>query len=147
MALAKTFRFSGLRVLLGDGATPTEGFVAPCGLTERSFSKSKELGETNTPDCIDDDAASSTERDVVSKSSTISGGGVLDEDALTEWIAFSESDLSRNVRVELWRGTKIGHWEGAFHLESFEITGTRGERVAVEVTMQSDGAVPWTVAP
>lgn len=144
MTAAQTFKFSGLKVLIGDGATPTEVFAAPCGLTERSFSLSKELGESQVPDCDDEDAASWTERDVTSKAAEISGQGVLAADALPVWRAFIESDQSKNVHVELHRnGTKIGHWAGKFHLESFQISGSRGERVNVEVSMQSDGACLW----
>lgn len=147
MAQAQTFRFSGLRVLIGDGATPTEGFAAPCGLTERSLSLSKEFGETNTPDCTDEDGASWMERDVTSKSGAIAGTGVLDASALDEWRGFFESDTSKNLRVELWRDSaKVGHWQGKFHLESFEVSGTKGERVTIDISAQSDGAVLWTAA-
>lgn len=144
MAQAQTFRFSGLRVLLGDGAEP-EVFAAPCGFTERSLSLSKELGSTNVPDCTDEDAAPWTERDVTAKSAEISGQGVLDAAALVIWQGFFGDDASRNVRVELWRnGAKTGHWAGAFHLESLEVGATQGERATVQVSLQSDGAVVWT---
>jgi predicted secreted protein len=143
MAQAETFRFSGLRVLLGDGET-VETFATPCGFTERSISFSKELGESNVPDCDNEDGASWIERDVVSKSATISGTGMLDAGALATWQDFWDTDASRNARVELWRNNvKTGHWAGAFHMEAFENTGTKGERVAIQVTMQSDGAVNW----
>lgn len=144
MAQAETFRFSGYRVLLGDGADP-EVFATPCGFTERSFSQSKEFGETNTPDCADEDGPSWIERDVTSKSASINGTGVLDESALDTWLEFWDSDASRNARVELWRnGVKKGHWLGKFHMETFETSATKGERVAVTVAMQSDGSVTWT---
>lgn len=144
MAQAQTVRFSGLRVLLGDGETP-EVFAAPCGFTERSLTLSKELGSTNVPDCADEDAAPWTERDVTSKSAEISGQGVLDVTALTVWQARFDSDASGNARVEVWRsGAKVGHWLGAFHLESLELGATQGERATVQVGMQSDGVVTWT---
>lgn len=146
MAQAQTVRFSGLRVLLGDGAEPDEGFTAPCGLTERSLTLSKELGENNVPDCTNEDAASWTERDVVSKSAEIAGQGVVDIVALATWQDFYASDTSKNVRVEVWRGTKVGHWQGAFHLESLEIGATKGERATIQPSLQSDGAVAWTPA-
>lgn len=144
MAQAQTFRFSGVRVLLGDGAAP-EVFVAPCGFTERSLSLSKELGSTNVPDCTDEDAAPWTERDVTAKSAEISGQGVLDVAALAIWQDFFDSDVSQNARVELWRaGAKVGQYVGKFHLESFELGATVGERATVQVGMQSDGAVVWS---
>jgi hypothetical protein len=146
MALAQTFRFSGYRVLLGDGADP-EAFTAPCGFTERSISFNRELSETNTPDCADEDAPSWLERDVTSMSATINGTGVLEATALPTWLALLGTTVSFNARVELWReGAKVGHWQGAFALESFETSGTKGERVQVTVAMQSDGAVLYTAA-
>ncbi len=143
MAQAKTVRFSGLRVLLGGGEEP-EVFAAPCGFTERSLTLSKELGSTNVPDCTDEDAAPWTERDVTSKSAEIGGQGVLDITALAVWQERFASDASGNARVEVWRaGVMIGHWLGAFHLESLEIGATQGERATIQVSMQSDGAVTW----
>lgn len=147
MAQAQTFRFSGYRVLLGAGDSP-ETFSSPCGFTERSISFNRELAETNVPSCTDEDAPSWLERDVTSMSATISGQGVLDATALTAWIAKLETTESFNARVELWReGAKVGTWAGAFALESFETAGTKGERVTVNVTMQSDGAIVWTAGP
>lgn len=147
MATAQTFRFSGYRVLLGDGGSP-ENFTAPCGFTERSISINRELAETNTPDCADEDAPSWLERDVTSQSATISGQGVLEATALPTWIALLATTESTNARVELWReGAKVGTWAGAFQLESFETSGTKGERVTVNVTMQSDGVVTYTAGP
>jgi len=143
MATAQTFRFSGLRVLLGQGDSP-ETFASPCGFTERSFSRTKEMGESLVPDCTDEDAASFPERDIQSKSASISGTGVLDATALDTWEEFWDSDTSRNVRVELWRGgVKRGHWAGAFQLESLEISATKGERVTIEASLMSDGAFAW----
>lgn len=146
MALAQTFRFSGYRVLLGDGADP-EVFSAPCGFTERSIAFNRELSETNTPDCADEDAPSWLERDVTSMSATISGQGVLEATALPVWLGLLGTTVSFNARVELWReGAKVGHWQGAFALESFETAGTKGERVTVNVSLQSDGVVAYTAA-
>lgn len=146
MALAQTFRFSGYRVLIGDGADP-EAFAAPCGFTERSISFNRELSDTNVPDCADEDAPSWLERDVTSMSATIGGTGVLEATALPTWLGLLETTASFNARVELWReGVKVGHWQGAFQLESFETSGTKGERVSVTVSLQSDGAVTYTAA-
>lgn len=144
MAQAQTFRFSGVRVLLGNGATP-EVFAAPCGFTERSLALTKELGSTNVPDCTDEDAAPWTERDVTAKSAEIAGQGVLDAAAVVIWQERFANDASGNARVELWRnGAKVGHWLGAFHIESLELGATQGERATIQVSMQSDGAVAWT---
>jgi len=146
MATALSYRFSGVRILLGDGATP-EVFAAPCGFTERSISFNNELGETNSPDCADEDAAAYTERDVVSTSVSISGQGVLAVDSIATWIAYFASKVSKNCRAELWRnGVITGYWAGAFQMESLEIGATKGERATLQVSLQSDGAVAWTAS-
>lgn len=147
MAQATTVRFSGFRVLIGDGETPTEGFANPCGFTERAFSINRELSETNVPSCTDDDAPSWLERDTTSQSATVSGQGVLAIESLPMWIEKLETTESFNARVEVWvAGAKVGTWSGAFQLESFETSGTRGERVTVNVTLQSDGIVTYVAA-
>lgn len=144
MVLAKVFNFSGIRALLGDAATP-EVFIAPCGFTERSLTLSKSLGEVNIPDCTDEDIASWVGRDVISKSATLSGSGVLDSDALIKWQSFFATDTSKNARLELYRaGAKVGHWQGAFHLESLEVGGSQGQKATITTTLQSDGEVAWT---
>lgn len=145
MAQAKVFNYSGIRVLLGDGATP-EVFSAPCGFTERSLTLSKSLGEINIPDCSNEDVASWVGRDVISKSASLTGSGVLDADALTVWRnAFTTSDASKSARMELYRdGAKVGHFQGKFHVESFEIGGSQGQKASISVTLQSDGEVTWT---
>lgn len=143
MALAKVVNFSGLRVLLGDGADP-QAYAAGCGFTERSLTLSKALGETNIPDCSDEDKADWVGRDVTSMSAAIAGSGVLDTDSLAKWQAFFASNTPKDCRVEVWRlGAKVGTWEGAFHLENFGVTGTRGQKVGISVSMQSDGEVTW----
>ncbi|CAN7598866.1 phage tail tube protein [Bosea sp. LjRoot237] len=146
MAAATTIRYSGYRVLLGDGADP-EVFSAPCGFTERSFSVNRELSETNVPDCTSEDSPSWLERDTTSQSASINGTGVLSIEALPTWLALLGTTESFNARIEIWvAGAKVGHWQGAFALESFESSATKGERVNVTVSMQSDGVVAYTAA-
>lgn len=144
MALAKVFNYSGIRALLGSG-TGTITYSAPCGFTERSLTLSKSLGEINIPDCSNEDVASWVGRDVISKSATLSGSGVLDADALAVWqAAFTTSDASIPARLELHRaGAKVGHFEGNFHVESLEIGGSQGQKASISVTLQSDGEVKW----
>lgn len=147
MAQAATIRFSGYRVLISDGGSPAT-FSAPCGFNERSFNLTRELSETVTPDCADEDAPAWTERDTTSMSASITGQGVLDVSALAIWESVLDTTESVRMRVELWReGAKIRHWEGLFQLESFETSATRGERVNVNVSLQSDGIITRTNFP
>lgn len=147
MAQAQTLPFSAFKVLLESTATPGT-FIAPCGLTERSLSLTKETNDTTVGDCDDEDAAAWVERDVVSKSASISGDGVMARQSIAVWQAAYESDAPINVRVER-SGTAAqggGYYLGTFHLTSFEQGATRGERATASIEMSSSGPVVWTPA-
>ena len=147
MAEASTIPFSGVRVMLESATTPNT-FVAPCGLTQRSVTFSKETTDSVVPDCTDEDAAAWPQRDVVSKSVSISGEGVLARESLPRWRAAWESDEPVKARVEL-SGTAAqggGAWTGLFHLTSKAFDATKGERCKLQVEMQSTGAVTFTAA-
>lgn len=141
MARPVTMKFGKFFVRLSDGATPPV-FAAPCGFTQKSFSRSKTLSSVNVPDCDNPDAAAWEERDVQSMSATISGSGVLAKEALPVWEAalVSTDSVECEVELEFPDGTS-SVYTGLFHLESFEVTGSQGERVQVSVTMQSDGEI------
>jgi predicted secreted protein len=146
MAQATTLPFSAFKVLLETDVAGT--FAAPCGLTERSVTFSKETNDTTSIDCDDEDAPSWVDRDVVSLSASISGEGVMARESLELWRdAFTTTDTV-NARVEVG-GTAAqggGYWAGKFHLTSFEPGATRGERVSVSVEMASSGPVTWVDA-
>lgn len=147
MTAATTLPFSGVKVLL-ESATVPGTFVAPCGLTERSLTLSKETNDTNIPDCTDEDAASWVGRDVVSKSASISGNGVMAKESHPRWRAAYEANTPVLCRVEVagLAAAGGGYWSGNFHLTSFVIGAERGQRVTAEIEMQSDGPVIWTAA-
>lgn len=136
MAKATTLKFSQFLILIGDGGSP-QGFGDPCGLTSRGFNRTAEMNDTNTPDCDDPDAPSWLERDVVSLAGEMTGSGVVAEESIDTWDEWFESGESRDVRIEL--NTRV--WEGRAKLSQFNITGERGQRVNVEVTIVSDGPI------
>lgn len=146
MAQATTLPFSAFKVMLETATAGT--FAAPCGLTERSITFSKETNDTTSIDCDDEDAPAWVDRDVVSLSATISGEGVMARESIELWRdAFTTTDTV-NARIEIG-GTAAqggGYWEGKFHLVNFEPGATRGERVSVSVEMQSSGPVTWVDA-
>ena len=149
MAVATTFKYSKLIILLEDQTTPGN-YAAPCGLTERSFSLSKELTDILVPDCADEDAPAWTGRDVRSISASINGSGVLASESFEEWRSFAQSTVFRNVRVIIAQDTTGttpgdgGFWTFKAHVESFEITGNIGEKVQISIALQSDGEAVWT---
>lgn len=147
MALATTYPYSGVKVLL-ESATVPGTFVAPCGLTGRSVNFSKEMNEVPVVDCDNDDLVSPVVRDAASSSVSISGDGVLARESLARWRAAYESSNPVLTRV-LVAGTLAqggGQWEGSFHVTSFNIGGEKGQRVTAGVEMLSTGAVVWTAA-
>lgn len=135
-----------MRVLLGNGATP-EVFSAPCGLTTKGLTVSKNLAEVSIPDCDDPDAPYWMARDVESMSSSISGEGVLAAESEALWNAavFSTDNVSVRVEVEFTTGTRV--WEGAYHLSEFTVNAQQGQRVSANISLQSDGIVNSTWIP
>ena len=148
MAPPVTARFGKMLIKLGDGATPTEVFAAPCGLTSKSITFSKNLSEVDLPDCDDPDAATWLGRDAQSLSAAVSGDGVLPASAIqTWWDAFkSTSPINVEISIEYSTGTML--WEGAMHVENFEPNAERSGRVQAGIGMQSDGEMTgtWTAA-
>lgn len=142
MAQPVTIKFGKMRVYLGDGESP-EVFTAPCGFTERSFTRSKSLNETQLPDCLDEDAAVVVARDVASIDWAVTGQGVMASEAVEVWDAFYDSTDSRNVRVEFVWPAPLGTitYTGLAHLENFEIGATVGNRVTVNISLAADGAL------
>ncbi|ACL61337.1 phage tail tube protein [Methylobacterium nodulans] len=146
MAEAATLPFSGVSVKL-ESLTQAGTFEAPCGLTERSISFAKETNSVAIPDCANEDAAPFVARDVVSKSVTVNGKGVMARQSLARWRAAFEADIPVRIRIDIAATESGGHWEGLFHLTSFEVGAIRGERCTVTVALQSSGPVPFTPAP
>lgn len=143
MAKPVTVRFGKFIVRLSDGATPPV-FSAPCGFTQKSFTRNKTLGETQIPDCDDPDAPAWQARDVQAMSGTISGSGVLAKSALPVWEDAFASEESIECEVEfIYPDGDSDIYTGRFHLESLETQAAMGERVQISVTLQSDGEIEY----
>lgn len=143
MSRPETIKFGKFFVRLSDGAAPAV-FTAPCGFTSKSFTRNKTLNETQVPDCEDPDAPAWVERDVQSMAATISGSGVLAKAAIPVWEAALASTDSIATEVEfVYADETSDFYQGRFHIESFEVNGSLGERVQVSVTMQSDGEITY----
>ena len=143
MARPETVKFGKVVVSLAKFGTGT-GFGAPCGLTQKSFVRSKSLNDVAVPDCDDPDAPAWSERDVASMSATISGSGVLAKSAIPDWEAALADGDSVACQVEvIYANNDVDVYLGNFHVENFEIGATRGDRAQVSITMQSDGAISY----
>lgn len=139
--------FSKFVVLIEDPAQPGQ-FRAPCGFNTRSMTINKDVVETTTPDCDDEDAAVWTERAAQTKSIEISGEGVFAAEDIGRWRSFALADASWNckVKVDLPKAQGGGEWAGKFLLTSFETSGERKNHVMFNMTLQSDGEIAWTDA-
>ena len=146
MAQATVIGFSKFKVELGDGAAP-EVFTAPCGFNARALNQSKNLSEIDIPDCDDEDAATWVGREVRSKTWNVSGEGVLPEESIEEWEAFWESSTSRSVKVTLEYPTTQVVKTGKGHLETYNQTANRGEKVGKNIVIQGDGALTVVITP
>lgn len=132
--MATTLKFSQFLIELGNGAVP-EVWAAPCGLTSRGFSRTAATNDTNNPPCDDPDAPSWLERDVVSLSGSLSGSGVVADEDYDVWETWFNGAVSKNVRITL--GTRT--WIGACLLTKLDITGSRGKRTELSVSIDTDG--------
>lgn len=138
MAQAATIKGTQLLIKIGDGASP-EVFTHPCLINgERGIQFQSDTNQVIIPDCAnpDDPAWKQVTKDGFS--ATISGAGVLDTASIADFDAWFQSDDAKNVRVYV---NAVGYWSGAFKLTEWSITGARGDKAQVSVTLVSDGAL------
>lgn len=145
MAKPTTKRFGDFIVQVESADSPNV-FAAPCGLTTKSFNQTASTNETQVPDCTDPDAAVNVERDVVSLSRELSGSGVMATESFTIWQTWYDSADARTCRVYP-KGSTGGYYEGDFILSAFNLTAELGQKVNIDVTLQSDGACLWNAGP
>lgn len=147
MAKPTTTKGGLLRILLGNSATPIV-YAAPCGLTSKSLTISKGLEEVNIPDCDDPTAIDWLGRDATSLSMSVSGEGVLAQEAVETWLDAAESPDSVPVKVEMEFPTTTWTWTGYMQVESAEIGAPSNTgRVTINLSMQSDGEMARTSNP
>lgn len=139
MAQPHTYTFGEFLI---EVETTPGNFGAPCGLTSKSFNLQAATADTNVPDCDDPDAPSWLERDVTSLSRDITGSGILAEESLELWDDWGTSANPKNVQISLTDGVNgTRTWAGSYILSGFEVTGSIGEKVGVNVSMVSNGEV------
>jgi len=140
MAALTPLRGTQLYIKIGNGASP-EVFAHPCLINaKRGIKFTTSTNKVVIPDCTNPDDPAWTQAIKDAISATIDGAGVLDNVLAT--IQFYDAWLRdpdpRNVKVYL--GT-VGHWDGAFDLTNFEVTGDRKDNAEVSITLESNGAL------
>lgn len=142
MAQPTTLRFGAGALYISDNGSPDQ-YIKVCGFNEFTLEISKETNDVTVPDCDDPDAPSWTERDVLALGWTMSGSGILAKESLSMIEDATRQSNASRVRLELagagvGGGTPNRRYEGDAHV-AFTITGTRGEKIQIEVNVEGDG--------
>jgi hypothetical protein len=150
MALAKTIKFAQTSILLGNGATPTEVFSAPCGFEELTMSININSQDEDIPDCDDPDVAAWVITTITSQQMVLSGNGVLDTDAMQDWQDWwlDNGAEERNVRWfrDLTGANGGGYFQAPAVLTGYEETHARRARGRMSVTLNLNGKPTFTPA-
>ena len=133
-----------LLILVGDGNSP-EVFAQPCGLTTTGIDFKASTNTTLIPDCDDPEAPAWEAKDVNGLSATVTGTGVMAVESFDLWNDWFQSAESKNLQIKL-DNASLGYWAGEFILSDLKYSGTRGEKVTIDVTIDNTGAVPWVPA-
>lgn len=138
---------SGLKLLLkmGDGALP-EVFTAACSITAKTVNFEGQENTFDIPDCEDPEAISWLVSEMASKRVTIEGSGTLNaldfDDFFVWWDGGEDKNCKVVIDVPNADGGRI--LSGAFKVPSFQLTGNRGEKMNVSITVASSGPVVKT---
>lgn len=138
MATATTGSFSQFKILLGDGATPTELFNPVCGLTSRGLSGSADVSTSEVPDCANEDLPSWQEKDVKSIGASLSGSGMWSKEAHQQLMAWFLSGARKNVKVQ-YANTTVGDIEylsGPAVLTQLNHAAEKGGRITAEISIE-----------
>lgn len=133
-----------LLILVGDGASP-EVFATPCGLTTATFSMTAATGNTAIPDCSDPELPVWDVKDITSLSAQVTGSGVMAVESFAIWNNWFTGAQAKNAQIKL-DNSGLGQYEGQFILSSFKLTGTRGQKVTVDITLENNNALVWVPA-
>lgn len=140
MAPPTTLKGTQLYIKIENDASP-QVFAHPCLInSERGITFRSTTNDIVVPDCADPDDPAWRELVKDALSAGVTGAGVLDNKLATiqTYDSWHRSDDAK--RVQVWLGT-IGYWEGDFKLTEWSITGNRGDKAQVSLTLESDGVV------
>lgn len=150
MTQAVTLRGTKILVKIGDGATP-ETFTNNCSINgARSFQLQCQTNDTAVPDCDDPDLMAWIESEKVSLNATVSGAGVTNVGDVPFFYAYAASPDPRNCRIVIDAGSGVngnGYFAGAFLCDGFTVSGDRGNKSDISITLKSTGVVSWVDVP
>jgi len=136
-------------ILVGNGATPTEVFGAPCGVTVRNATFANTISEWLVMDCDDPlDYMPTMQRVVTSQDTSLEISGRLARTALPIWRAWSDSGAARNIRVliEETAANNGGYWQLPALLTSLQIGQESLDGATISAQIAGAGRRVWTAA-
>lgn len=149
MAQQTRIKFGEMYLLVGDGATPTEIFATPCGISTFARSITTNTADVELMDCVTPDAPVWLGVDVLSKRMTLTFSGTLDKDAYVDiWKDWAMEEATRNIRVYENLGSgAAGYWGGKGVLTEYSDTATGRGSYTMTGTVIFDGKPVWTAVP
>lgn len=145
MAKPTVIEGTKLLLLVGDGASP-EVFGEPCGLTTKAFNIAASTNTNLIPDCDDPEAPAWESTDINGMSAVVSGNGIMAVEAFKKWNDWMLSSQGKNMQIKLDH-PDLGHYVGSFKLTQCNFSGTRGNKVLVDISAKADGEVTWVDNP
>nr|WP_010400151.1 phage tail tube protein [Paracoccus sp. TRP] len=145
MAKPTTYVGSSVAIFLESTTSPGT-YLRPCGLTNHTISFSKNATEVNVPDCDDPELPSWIERGVESLDFSGTGSGVLASEAVDSWWDAFNTTESINARIYIGKPDDAAngrYWQGKVHVTGFEVSGERGGKAQVSISVVSDGELAF----
>jgi len=138
MAQGTTSTFGNFRILIGDGATPTEVFSLLCGLTSKGVTFASETTTSEVPDCSDEDAPSFQEKDVKSQSISVSGSGMWTREAHNTVLDWWKSGLRKNIKIQYVTAASgsVEYVNGPAILTNVGNTVEKGGKLSAELSIE-----------
>lgn len=146
MAQPDIIRGTYFVLAMGDGATPTETFLALCGITTRTFSDQINTTDFFNRDCADPEDEPVRRLIVTGRQWSLSGEGSLNRENLDTIIA--AHGVTKNYRFyytepaddEVFRG----YWQGPAKIVNRTINGSDDTFASISLQIESDGEWTWT---
>lgn len=143
MATVKHARGVKLLLKVGNGGTP-EVFAAYCSINAaRGITFSSTTNEFQEIDCDNPDQVAWMVREKTALSVAVSGAGMLNTPDLEAFFDWWKDETAKNCQIVVDVPDADGGliFEGAFHLTEFGVTGDRGSKMEVSLSLASDGEV------
>lgn len=145
MAQPDIIRGTYFVLALGDAQTPTESFVALCGITTKTFTRQANTNEVFTRDCDDPEDEPIRRLIVTGKQWSLSGEGTLNRSDLER--LYAAWAKTRNYRFyftepaddEVYRGYN----QGPGIMVTITETGGDTEHATISLQIESDGQWDW----